>query len=386
MIGRVLTLAERDWLAQVRAPAFWIALLAVQALVGLGAFGLALALRPPVEIAVTLHADDPALAAAGARALEAARAAGEPLTSSASGAGLNVRLSPGLAAAFYGSERGAAALRPHLRRELERLAQAQALERLGVSPAEAARALAEADAVSIPVPPPSPALRPERLAGAGLAVLLWIQLVLGLGMLLQAAAQERANRSLEMLLAAAGPAEIVLGKLLGVGATLATHAAASIVVGAGVSAGAFGIVGVPLAGLGAGFDPGVAALTAEVFAAAFAMYGTVLVSLGVLARDFPSAEALARPMFAGLVLIAALIGVQAVAPGAAPDALTWLPPLTPFQLLLRAPGGLDPTVLAGGLALQIMVAIAALACARPLFARALTGAWPKRIKLYNKQA
>ncbi|HYF22058.1 MAG TPA: ABC transporter permease [Caulobacteraceae bacterium] len=375
MIGRVLTIAERDWRAQMRAPGFWVALLAVQILAALGALGAVAVLKPPPPFVVTIHADDPLLARA---AREAAAAAGARVSTDAPVVvAVNRDERGAIRARIEGSAGAAARLRPPLDAALRRAAQAEALADLDVPLGDAERVLAAGGAVVVATPAREPAFSPDQALGAGLAVLLWTYLVLGLGLLLHAAAQERANRSLEMLLAAARPHEVVLGKLLGVAATLAAHAAVSLFAGAVLTTAVFLLAGVELPRAAVGFDPGLAAVTAAVFAAAFAMYGAVLVGLGVLARDFPSAENLARPLFVGLVVVAVGIGVQAVAPSALPAWLVWAPPFTPFQLLARAPGGLDPAVLIGGLALQLAVAGAALATARPLFARALTGEWPK---------
>jgi ABC-type Na+ efflux pump permease subunit len=181
---------------------------------------------------------------------------------------------------------------------------------------------------------PAPA-KPDNGAVArfALTLALWMTLTGSLGMLLQAVVRERATRALESLLAAARPIEIVLGKLLGVGAVSAVVAAIWLAAGACAGGGAR----IPL--LAAFADPATLARALGLYALGFTFYGLVTVAIGARARDSADAQNLARPMFA--VLLVVFFATLAAASGARGlDGLVFLPPFTPFMLLMRPAGAL----------------------------------------------
>lgn len=181
---------------------------------------------------------------------------------------------------------------------------------------------------------------PERAetgdaAGASrflLLLLLWVTLVGSLGMLLQAAVRERANRALEILLSAARPLDIVLGKVLGVGAVsvlvVATWLAAPVATAFLAPAS-----GGPLVGLLQVFaEPAMLLRAGVIYLLSFAFFGFLTVMVGAMARDSADAQNLARPMFA-VLLVAFFMAMGAANGGASFAWLVYLPPFTPFMLL-----------------------------------------------------
>jgi ABC-type Na+ efflux pump permease subunit len=214
----------------------------------------------------------------------------------------------------------------------------------------------------------------DTLRRFAMVMMLWMTLVGSLGMLLQAVVRERANRALESLLAAAQPLEIVLGKLTGVGAVsllvMGSWLGASAALGALASASG-GVVASLLQGFA---QPAMLAQGAAVYVLAFAFYGLTTIAVGALARDNADAQNLARPMFA--VLLAVFFTSMASAFGA--HGLSWLvylPPFTPFMLLLQPqPAGVALPALAILAAAAILAGWGAvrslrLAPAGPLFPR-----------------
>jgi ABC-2 type transport system permease protein len=175
---------------------------------------------------------------------------------------------------------------------------------------------------------------PARLSRLCTMAMLWLALTGSLGMLLQAIVRERANRALESLLAAARGWQIVTGKLAGVGAVSLLILAAWL-----GSAAFFSLFLPPETGpVGAAFRHLARPLTllhdALIYVCAFGFYGAATLVLGAMARDTASAQNVARPLF--VVLLAAFFFALA-----APDAFswaTWVPPLTPFLLLVNSPG------------------------------------------------
>jgi ABC-2 type transport system permease protein len=169
--------------------------------------------------------------------------------------------------------------------------------------------------------------------------MLWLTLTGSLGMLLQAIARERANRALESLLASAQGWEIVAGKLLGVGAVsllvllswLGSAAAFSAFLPpqTGLIGSAISVLGQPLSLL----------RDAGIYICAFAFFGAATLVVGAMARDSASAQNLARPLF--LVLLLAFF-VALGAPDGAPSWLVYVPPLTPFLLLVNSAPSVAP--------------------------------------------
>ncbi len=193
-----------------------------------------------------------------------------------------------------------------------------------------------------------------------LVVVLWLALTGSLGMLLQAVVRERTNRALEILLAAARPWEIVFGKLIGVGAV------SLLVLGSWLGSGA---ALAPLSPVAGGVFPALMTGFSEA-APGRSRSGNLCAELRLLrpgdggrrrhgARDTAAAQNLSRPMFA--VLLAAFFAALAAA-GSGGAKLAWLvylPPFTPFMLLLRAPGAYSLATQATALGLLGLCALAA---------------------------
>jgi ABC-2 type transport system permease protein len=169
--------------------------------------------------------------------------------------------------------------------------------------------------------------------------MLWLTLTGSLGMLLQAIARERANRALESLLASAQAWEIVAGKLVGVGAVSLLVLLSWL--GSAAAFSAFlppqtGLIGSALSALG---QPLSLLRDALIYVCAFGFFGAATLVVGALARDSTSAQNLARPLF--LVLLVAFF----VALGTPEGTTTWLvyvPPLTPFLLLVNSVKSVAP--------------------------------------------
>jgi ABC-2 type transport system permease protein len=204
------------------------------------------------------------------------------------------------------------------------------------------------------------------LSGRVAMTMLWLTLTGSLGMLLQAVVRERANRALESLLASAPAWEIVTGKMLGVGAVslmilvgwLGSIAVLSLLLPPGAS-----LVPAILAKL---TEPAALMRDALIYICAFAFYGAVTMALGAMARDSATAQNMVRPMFV-MLLVVFFVALSA-GKSASLSWLIWLPPFTPFLLLVDFPGSvtfLTQTIL------LVLLLLAALAI-QSLAARLLT--------------
>jgi ABC-2 type transport system permease protein len=332
-------IAEREFRAYVATLSFWVALV-VGPLAMAGAMALAsVAGHPTAPVSVSIETPNPAVYRSAAAALgEAAQLEGHAIVILPRGAAGAVKLELPPRAdgqidmALEGPLPLSAASRALVQRTLERDA---ALARLGE-----ATGVAQSPTYGVMErsQPDHPAPDTRVVARFALVMMLWLTLTGSLGMLLQAVVRERATRALESLLAAARPADVVAGKLVGVGAV------SLLVLGAWLGAGALlaplapqsaGIGQALMAGIG---NPIALARAALIYVLAFAFYGLVTVALGAGARDTTQAQNLSRPMFA--VLLAAFFAAL-LAAGGAGGPLAWLiylPPFTPFMLLLAPPG------------------------------------------------
>ncbi len=124
--------------------------------------------------------------------------------------------------------------------------------------------------------------------------------------------------------------------MLGVGAV-----SLMILVGWLGSAAAFSLFAPPEAGVA----PAILAKLAEplalmrdvmIYVCAFAFYGSATVALGALARDSAAAQNVVRPMF--VLLLAGFLIALTAGKSAGLSWLIWLPPFTPFLLLVNSPG------------------------------------------------
>ena len=338
-------IGNREFRTYAATWSFWIAL-AIGPFIACVAAGLTHISPAPTPVLV--YAADPALSrAANAAVLDAANIEDRKLpvtTGSSSTADLSVsRTADGAVELHFGSKfpfSGAA--RTLVARNIENNLLREKLAAGGlVSPA-----IRE-------FTPPAPVQDTDQGARIASMMMLWFVLVGSLGMLLQAVVRERANRALEMLLAAADPWEIVAGKLLGIGAL----SALLILAWLGSTAVASFWMSPADGGAGAAFIKIAAvsnlARVALIYILAFAFYGLVTVGIGAMARDSATAQSLSRPVFAVLLLVffVALAGVSGASGGL--HWLIYLPPFTPFLLLLWDPNQISVATQLGALCLML---------------------------------
>ena len=360
---RVLLIAEREFRAYATTASFWVALAMGPLLMGLAGLAAGAFHPGPAARVISIQADRPEVAAAVKGSMEdAARLQGRALQVGPGGSDLTVT---GGKIEITGQplNRFETEL---VRRDLYALDLADQLRAKGDQPAAFKH---------VPLAAPSPAATGQMspLGKFAPVFLLWLTLVGALGMLLQSVVRERANRALEQLLAGARAPEIVFGKLLGVGAV-------SLLVLASWLGGAAAMAMTPLIAqsslLSSLGSPAAALHAGAVYLMAFLMYGSALVCVGAAAPDLPSAQNLSRPVFGLLLVIFFLALGSAMGLGQSLSWLLWVPPFTPFMLLLEQ-GALPAwqvvlawTIMAAATAATTAFASRALVISpRPFFAR-----------------
>lgn len=329
MRSPMLLIAEREFRAYVATASFWLALVVTPlALAGAAALSRGGEAAAPAVVAVS--AEDSVLAKSGAEIIaDVSRLEGHAVVVNGSApATVQVEI----------VRAGAEEIDVRIRGPLKLSPSGQALiaARIGALAAGAASPTVRVeDDQADPAP-----MAGEHLGRLGLVAALWLVLTGSLGMLLQAVVRERGNRGLELLLAASRAWEITFGKLLGVGMV-------SLVVLAAWLAGgllAAGVAG-PQLGLAAAWhslaDPWMLLRALVAYGLAFAFYGLITIALGAGARDNAVAQNMARPLFAMLLAVFFTSLNLGLKGGPAMDWLVYLPPFTPFILIL-APHHFDP--------------------------------------------
>jgi ABC-type Na+ efflux pump permease subunit len=200
--------------------------------------------------------------------------------------------------------------------------------------------------------------RPDaaRIARFLSMLILWLTLTGSLGMLLQTVVRERATRALESLLAAATLGQIMTGKLLGIGGV------SLLVLFAWLGSSAALSWFAPQSGLATAVilelaRPQLLLRAAVIYCLAYFFYGSITMALGAMARDSASAQNLARPMFA-LLVIAFFVALMSAMSNTLPSAwLLYLPVFAPFLLLLYSVGVISGLAQLGIFACMIVISV-----------------------------
>lgn len=338
----ILLIAEREFRTYVATLSFWLSLAIAPLAAGVAVL-LSGGASQPLPIAVHIQGGDVTQAHSAQMAMqEAGRLEGKTFVFGAQGSALV--LSPHTPQALHVTFSDGFPLSPSGRALVGHV-----IER------DMARSLSDdtssgAFSVSVTQEKIQAGVDAARLSRLSTMTMLWLTLTGSLGMLLQAIVRERANRALESLLAAARGWEIVTGKLAGVGAV--SLLILTVWLGSAALFSLFlppktGLVG---AVLGQFANPLTLLHDAMIYLCAFAFYGAATLVLGALARDAASAQNVARPLF--LVLLAAFFFALA-APAEGISWLTYLPPLTPFLLLVSSPGSV--AVMSQAILMGVMV-------------------------------
>jgi ABC-2 type transport system permease protein len=176
------------------------------------------------------------------------------------------------------------------------------------------------------------------IVGFAMGVVLWSLILTGAGILLNSVIEEKQNRILEVLLTSASAPEIMGGKILGAAAVTAT----ALLVWAAVAGLAFGSQNPQLVAELAAlfFQRGLVFYFILYFVGGYLMYATLFTTIGAFCETPREAQTLLGPLMILLTIPIVFMG-QAVTRPDAPllQALSWVPPFTPFLMAARAASG-----------------------------------------------
>jgi ABC-2 type transport system permease protein len=271
-----------------------------------------------------------------------------------------------------------------IQEERARLARMALLQENGVAAAAAARIESLETPLTVTAPPGGSRSRMmvRSIVPLALAYLLLMSAMITGGLMLQGVIEERSNRLLEAVLACVEPRELMLGKLIGLGAVGLTILA--IWIGCALLA-AFSIQGVvadylrpSLAVLN---QPWMIPVLAFYFFCGYLMLAMLYLTIGSLSNSMQDAQAYLMPVTMG-VLLPVMLMVNAVIQnpsGFLPRVMSWIPLYTPFAMLARLGSGVSLAELLGtGLLLAGFVTLELILLGRVFRASLLNAGQPPK--------
>lgn len=170
--------------------------------------------------------------------------------------------------------------------------------------------------------------------------LLMITVMTAAQMLLTNTVEEKSNRIIEVLLSSVSPAQLMQGKIWGIGATgLTLSASWAICAMLGMSLAERMLPGVDLSALAAVKDPLYLASFVGYFLLGYLLYAAILVGVGSVTNSLKEAQNLLTPVFMvlGIPLVSMFFIVEEPN-GLVAKVLSYIPLFTPFVMMNRASG------------------------------------------------
>jgi ABC-2 type transport system permease protein len=275
--------------------------------------------------------------------------------------------------------------------ERTHLARLATLRANGVDAVTAARIEAMQAPLVVSTPPPGGGreqMTVRSVVPLGLVYLLLMSALITGGMMLQGVIEERSNRLLEAVLACIEPREMMLGKLIGLGAVGLTILAAWV--GCALFA-AFAIEGA----IADYLRPSLAVLNQPwmILAMIFYFFSGYLIlamaylTIGSLSNSMQDAQAYLMPVTMGVLLPVMLMVTSTLQnPGGwLPQVMSWIPVYTPFAMLARLGTGVSVTEILGtGLLLVVFVTVEMILLGRVFRASLLGTGQPPKLGAFLK--
>ena len=278
-----------------------------------------------------------------------------------------------------------------IQQERTRLARLALLTSNGVPPDAAARIESLQAPVAVSAPPAGGG-RSQMIVRSfvplALAYLLLMAALISGGMMLQGVIEERSNRLLEAVLACVEPRELMVGKLLGLGAVGLCIIAAWI--GCALLA-AFSVDGAVAdylrPSLMALNQPWMILVMAFYFFCGYLMLAMLYLVIGSLSNSMQDAQAYLMPVTM-VIMLPVVLMVNAIIQnpsGPLPRAMSWIPLYTPFAMLARLGSGVTLVEILGtGLLLAVFVTMEFLLLGRVFRASLLNTGQPPKLGAFLK--
>ena len=201
--------------------------------------------------------------------------------------------------------------------------------------------------------------RIPQLAAVAVSYLLCMMILVGSGMISSSVIEEKSSRVIEVLVTSAHPAELLLGKVLGILLLFLTVLGALL--GAGLLAAGYLPPGLTEGLSKALFARGLLPWALVFLVSGFLMYGSLFAGLAAFCETPREAQSLASPL-SMMMVIPLLLVISALQ---SPDSpiiriAALIPPFTPFLMLLRVVDNAPAWEVLTGLALMGLTTAAAI--------------------------
>jgi ABC-2 type transport system permease protein len=273
----------------------------------------------------------------------------------------------------------------NVRNEITRIQRSQALQASGLTPEAAATIMEISAPIDLSAPPQGGGREQVIIRSAlplAMVYLLLVTVMTTGSMMLQGVIEERSNKLLESILATIRPADLMYGKLLGLGAIGLTILA--VWVGAAVGATFFvqGMVAdIVKPSLAALDQPWIFLAMLFYFLAGYLIISMLYLAIGALSNSLQDAQSYLMPviMIIMLPVIFMMLSVVQQPNGVFPTIMSWIPLYTPFAMLARLGAGVEfIEVLGTGIMLAAFVVVEMILLGRLFQASLLrTGQPPK---------
>ncbi len=272
----------------------------------------------------------------------------------------------------------------NVRNEITRIQRSQALQASGLTPEASANIMDISTPINLSAPPQGGGREQVVIRSALPLVMVYLLLVTVMttgSMMLQGVIEERSNKLLESILATIRPADLMYGKLLGLGAIGLTILAVWVAAAVGAAFFVQGMVADIVKPSLSVIEPWMFVAMLFYFLAGYLIISMLYLAIGALSNSLQDAQAYLMPVIMLIMLptIFMMLSVVQQPNGVFPIIMSWIPLYTPFAMLARLGAGVDFTeVLGTGLMLTVFVGVEMLLLGRLFQASLLrTGQPPK---------
>lgn len=277
-----------------------------------------------------------------------------------------------------------ASLVDNVRNEITRVMRAKALEASGLAP-ETAAAIQN-------LSPPLSLSAPQQGAGReqvvirsvlplAMVYLLLVTVMTTGSMMLQGVIEERSNKLLESILATVHPAQLMHGKLIGLGAIGLTILGVWVGAAVGAALSVQGVVADIVKPSLAAIEPWMFGAMLFYFVAGYLIISMLYLAIGALSNSLQDAQSYLMPviMIIMLPVVFMMVSVAQQPNGVFPVVLSWIPLYTPFAMLARMGAGVSMMEVIGTGAMLLVFVIIEIILLGRLFQASLlrTGQPPK---------
>jgi ABC-2 type transport system permease protein len=234
----------------------------------------------------------------------------------------------------------------NVRNEITRIQRTRALESSGLTPEAAASIASITTPIDLSAPPQGAGREQLMIRSAlplALVYLLLVTVMTTGSMMLQGVIEERSNKLLESILATIRPADLMYGKLFGLGAIGLTILGVWVGAAVGAALSVQGMVADIVKPSLSAIEPWMFGAMLFYFLAGYLIISMLYLAIGALSNSLQDAQSYLMPviMIIMLPVIFMMVAVIQQPNGVFPTIMSWIPLYTPFAMLARLGTGVS---------------------------------------------